>query len=473
MSFRLVSVLCSVMAAIGISVGVAGTTEVIVGDAYANGSTDGLVWNIGTSAVQMTFACRGGVFRLVSFLNKSCEPSLEYVDPKVAAAPFSLDSKSPGKPAAEADGQWTLETGSAREVPSGGRPAVRLDLTLARGEVRAKFHVLAFPGTPILRQWLEMENTGSSAVALKSPTAARFQLRGDDATSYVNSWINGVAQQNLGQQPVTAPYRQNLVTTGAWAFFPWTALHRSDGPKDGLFVALEYVGTWSLAVDHGAAGPLTLTADLPDLKAVSLQPGQRLTMPMVTMGVFRDGLDNMAASLYDWQYEYLWDYTNADYCARSRCSTWWFYSPRNLQEQFTARLAFDLSTSDAMRTLGYEVLWDDAGWSSYPGDGLPPDAYQACFQQTYEGPDFSQTQQYLQKTGMRWILWFVGFPSAGVLNNKIGAGAIFSGEPTPCRFRTWPPTKATGQMSSDFWTPIREVHSIAAPPIRSSFTGAI
>ena len=149
-------------------------------------------------------------------------------------------------------------------------------------------------------------------------------------------------------------------------------------------------------------------------------------MPWVTFGVFHDGLDNMAASLYDWQYEYLWDYTNADYHARSRCVTWWFACSRNLQEQFTARLAnLDMHTSDAMRTMGYEMLWDDAGWSSYSGDGLPPNEYGSVFHQTYEGPDFAQTQRYLQKTGMHWLLWFQGRPPAGVLDSKIGAWGDF------------------------------------------------
>ena len=398
-----------------------------VADAHARGSDGGFVWTIGTKSIQMTFDGRGGLFRLVSFLNKSCEPPLEYVDPKTAAAPFTLDSETAAKPGAQADGPWTLRAAAAREAASGGRPTVQLDVTLVRGEVLAKFHVLAFPGTSILRQWVEIENTGSRPIGLKSPMAASFRLRGDEATSYVNSWLNGMAHQNLGQQPVTASYRQNLTTTGAWQFFPWTALHRSDGPKDGLFVALEHLGTWSLAVDHEAAGPLTVTAGLPELKAFVLQPGQQLTMSIVTLGVFHDGLDNMAASLYDWQYEYLWDYTNADYYARSRCGAWWFYCSRNLQEQFTARLAnLDMSTSDAMRTMGYEMLWDDAGWSSYPGNGLPPDNYGSVFQQTYEGPDFSQTQQYLQKTGMRWLLWFgIGCPSAGVLDSKIGAWGDF------------------------------------------------
>jgi hypothetical protein len=248
-----------------------------VADAYARGSDGGFVWTIGTKLIQMTFDGRGGVFRLVGFLNKSCEPPLEYVDPKTAAAPFVLGSNSPAKPDAEADGPWRLKAAAAREAASGGRPAVQLDLTLARGEIRTKFHVLAFPGTSILRQWVEIENAGSRPIELKSPAAARFQLRGAEATSYVNSWINGMAHQNMGQQPVSAPYRKDMTTTGAYEFFPWTALHRSDGPKDGLFVALEYVGTWSLAIDHGVAGPLTVTAGLPDLKAVSLKPGQRLT----------------------------------------------------------------------------------------------------------------------------------------------------------------------------------------------------
>ena len=71
-----------------------------------------------------------------------------------------------------------------------------------------------------------------------------------------------------------------------------------------------------------------------------------------------------------------------------------------------------MQTSDAMRTMGYEVLWDDAGWSSYPGNGLPPKDYGSVFVQTYEGPDFSQTQQYLQKAGMQLAL-VVRRPSAG------------------------------------------------------------
>ena len=41
-----------------------------------------------------------------------------------------------------------------------------------RKDILARFHVLAFPGTPILRQWVELENAGALPLALKSAAAA-------------------------------------------------------------------------------------------------------------------------------------------------------------------------------------------------------------------------------------------------------------------------------------------------------------
>lgn len=420
MKFRYLIRQYVVVAALAISIGIAEANELTIGDAYARSRDESLLWTIGTKSIEMTFDGREGMFRLISFLNKSCEPPLEYVDAQTPVAPFSLDSDSP----------WTLKTGVARQVASGGRPAVQLDVALARGDIHAQFHVLAFPGTSILRQWVEIENAGSQQFELKSPLAACLQLRGDGGSSYVNSWMGGghaaPDQGKLFQTPVAPPYHNNLVGTASVSLVPWMSLHRTAGAKDGFFVALEYLGTWSLTVDHEAAGPLTVAAGVPELKSSVLQPGQRLEMPRVTLGVFSDGLDNMAVSLYDWQYQYLWDYTNADYYARCRCAVWWFYCSQNLQEQFTARLAnLDMNTSDTMRAMGYEMLWDDAGWSSYRGEGMPPNEYGSVFSQTYEGPDFSLTQQYLKKTGMRWLLWFAGRPSAGVLDSKIGAWGDF------------------------------------------------
>ena len=183
MNFRFVSMLCTAITGLNILVGTVGATEVVIGDSYARGGDNGLVWTIGTKSIEMTFDGHDGVFRLVSFLNKSCESPLQYVNEKTAAAPFVLDAESFIKGAAEDASQWMLKTGDVRQVATGGRPAVQLDIMLTRGDILAQFHVLTFPGTSILRQWVEIENTGSLPVGLNSPAAARFQLRSDEATS--------------------------------------------------------------------------------------------------------------------------------------------------------------------------------------------------------------------------------------------------------------------------------------------------
>ena len=109
MNFRFVSMLCTAITGLNILVGTVGATEVVIGDSYARGGDNGLVWTIGTKSIEMTFDGHDGVFRLVSFLNKSCESPLQYVDEKTAAATFTLES------AAEADSQWLLKTGDQPE----------------------------------------------------------------------------------------------------------------------------------------------------------------------------------------------------------------------------------------------------------------------------------------------------------------------------------------------------------------------
>ena len=287
--FRPTSIVCllaglSAFATVALADGKGSKAAAKVGDAYARGSDGGFVWTIGTKSIQMTFDGRGGVFRLVSFLNKSCDPPLEYVDAKTAAAPFALDSESFGKkrtgakPAAEADSQWTLKTGAARQVASGGRPAVQLDVTLTRGDILAQFHVLAFPGTSILRQWVEIENAGSQPVVLKSPASACLQLRGDEATSYVNSWmIGGYAaadQGKMDQTPITSPYNHKL----DWHWNRRTSCRgwpciEATGPKTACSSPWNTWarGRWQSTMRP--AGPLTATAGIPELKIVRSPTG--------------------------------------------------------------------------------------------------------------------------------------------------------------------------------------------------------
>jgi hypothetical protein len=158
-------------------------------------------------------------------------------------------------------------------------------------------------------------------------------------------------------------------------------------------------------------------------------------LPAVTLGAFAGTLDDMGVRSYDWQYRYLWDYTNMDYYARPKWAVPWFYCARNLQEQFAERLACLDMHSDLMRGIGFEMLWDDAGWSAF--DGVPPDKYGSVFTSTYEGPDFRQTLRYLEKMDMRWLAWFARRPSPGVMAGKVGSWGDFEWRTDAVSFPDW------------------------------------
>jgi len=168
-------------------------------------------------------------------------------------------------------------------------------------------------------------------------------------------------------------------------------------------------------------GEAFFTSGTDDLSGYELKPGQAVGLPLVTFGVFGDTLDNMAEQLYRWQYEYMWDFTNNEYYAKTKYATSWVFCSRNLQEQFTARLGWlDMDSLDLLRSLGIDMLWDDAGWAKYPGWPIE-DSYSTVFVGSYDGPDFAQTQRYLQKMGMKWLLWMAGRPTPGVMDTKVGS----------------------------------------------------
>lgn len=411
MKLRALLQLCAAAIVLTISAGVAEANELTVGDAYARSSDDGLTWTIGSKSTQMTFDGRGDEFRLVSFLNKSCKPPLEYVDVKAAVSPFALL-------AVEANSQWTLKTGAARQVSSGGRPAVQLDVTLIRENILAQFHVLAFPGTSILRQWCEIENTGTRPLALKD-FAWSIPVQGGNGL-LTDRWI-GDGKSSASHSPmaiaeITKTYHRRMDGQKTSLNVPWVALHRTAGDRDGWFMMLEYLGAWRVGVDRDAGGAIAMSAAVTDLGSTILTHGERLPFPTLTLGVFKNNLDDMAEKVYGWQYEYLWDYTNDDWYARMLfCGSDYYDKAVNSQENFAGRIGWlDMDTADLMRSLGAEVLWDDAGWAV--GD---------VWSGGREGPDFSVTQRYLAKMGMKWALWNLGRPSRGIMDSKVGAWGSF------------------------------------------------
>ena len=319
---------------------------------------------------------------------------------------------------------WTLQKGTARQINAGGRPAARLDLTLTRESLRAQLHVVAYPGTSVMRQWLDFENTGKSTQTLQSPTPFSMALNGQDLTSMTRHILyGGTSRPNQGvlsSTSITLPYHQALLGEKTDNYVSWMALQHKTGSQDGWYLALDYLGTWLMSLDNEAQKAALFTVAMPTLANYSLTPGERLELPLITLGVFQKDLEDMGQRVYDWQYEYMWDFTNPDFYAQTKWGPAWFPCTRNLQEQFTARLAKLDMDADLMRTVGYTLLWDDAGWSKYPTWPVP-DNYGSVFKPTHEGPDFSQTLDYLRKMDMKWLAWFGAPPQEGIMNSKAGA----------------------------------------------------
>ncbi|MGD0113866.1 MAG: malectin domain-containing carbohydrate-binding protein, partial [Armatimonadota bacterium] len=280
------------------------------------------------------------------------------------------------------------------------------------------------PGTSVLRLWVELESVSGEPVG---PSHIPFSLRLIDAAPLTQYWmIGGNSAEDQGMMKsasIGAPYHQEIAGWSTCAFMPWMAFQRSSPSGDGWFLALEYLVNWRMVVERGASGPVTVSSAIPDLAAVRIKPGERIALPTVTIGAFSGDLDDMAARVYDWQYEYLWNYTNMDFYARPKWAVPWTFCAQNLQEQFGERLAYLDMDADLARAVGFEMLWDDAGWSAFPG--WPDDNYHTVFDSTYEGPDFSQTLRYLRKSGMNWLAWFTKRPPSGVMDTKVGSWGNF------------------------------------------------
>ena len=323
------------------------------------------------------------------------------------------------KPAQPEQKPWDLVRGTAHKVGAGGRPAVQLDLELKHEALRVVYHVLAYPGTALLQQWADLENTGGAPLSLKGyKDILSLKLSpGDDGPLTAYWMIGGNSQPDQGKmhaEQVGASYHRGIASAATGSFVPWIALHRTGA--DGLFVALDFIGQWRLGLDREPGEPMVLSARLPEMASKTLAPGQHLRLPTIRLGVFHRDLDDMAARLYNWQYEYLWDYTHDDWFALMEWTTACWYGATNLQEQFAGRLAYsDMDWADYLRESGMEVIWDDAGWSANPDIWFG----------NREGPDYAQTARYLAKGGMKRALWFPGDPTAGIMDTKVGSWGDF------------------------------------------------
>lgn len=384
-------------------------------------------WNISVQGISITYSFDEKNGLIMDIDNMAGERPVHYSHPDNCILPIDNDALSSHL---RINTAWVLESAGMTQGEYGGKPVARLDIIISTLNIRLYLHVVAFPDTSIIRHWFDIENTSvsKSIECAIRPFGLKYTID-DYRDTYRCYWLTGgKPEYNHGlmrSEPLglSSNVDMKISSKQHYDYVPVLMLLRENSPYDGFMAALDYCGDWNLEIVKHKRDPVSFAFRLDNGKPLILEPEELFELPVVTLATYKESLDHLMKAVYDWQYTYMFDYTNNDYYARTRGIVPWVFNSRNLHEQFAFRLAGLDMQAVQLQEAGYEILWDDAGWSAYPG--WPPDSYQSVFENNYEGPDFRQSRRFFKKCGIGWLLWFAGKPSIGLLESKEGSWGAY------------------------------------------------
>jgi len=213
-------------------------------------------------------------------------------------------------------------------------------MDLARGDLIVHLRVIAYPARPF-SAGIELENAGASPTTADA-TPFTIPIALDDSAPFLHHWMVGGNSAGRSRHDALRrrqPADEQVVAARATHdFMPWTpftatASQRWLLPRPRVPRQLEPRGRSPRrrsASHHRRPSPTSPPSPSPRRSPhPSARHPRRLRRHPRRHGV----------RSYDWQYRYLWDYTNADYYARTKWAVPWTYCAQNLQEQFAERLA--------------------------------------------------------------------------------------------------------------------------------------
>jgi hypothetical protein len=373
-------------------------------DAYVRREAD--AWVFGTALVERRVSLANGQLSLTSLRNKAS--NREYQDSKTPPAEIKLlvDGQNVGEPG----WQWKLR---GDHTALGAQGEIELDIEVESASLIATKHYVIYPGTSIIREWLTLKNSSAKSIQIAQVsflnTRVLTTMAQDLQFNYLTGGGNYNASQMLKSEPVKADY-QRVIDSNAGiqpisysGYLPLIFLHN---PKinEGVAIGWDYLGHWRFEIGNQLDMRLELAGYQKDLA-----PGEQIETPKAFIAPFSGGVDELGNQLLDWQYQYLWDFTNPDYFAKTRWAVDWpdpwvgeGGSPS--ADNWGRRLALDLRYVDLLRETGTDILWDDAGWYDKWG--------------SWTAPDWKRTNDYLRKHDMKWVLWYPTFLATS--ESKVG-----------------------------------------------------
>ncbi len=267
---------------------------------------------------------------------------------------------------------------------------------------------MIYPGTGIVRQWIAIRNTSQKAVRISdlSLLNAGFSLGDPDQCEfgYLSGGGNFNGSQLLKIEPMQSGYRKTLdsnagVQTGNYSAYLPLVLLRNIRLDEYVAIGWDYIGHWSVLASSETTGQVDMRLLVAGYDGV-LEPGASIETPKAFVAAFAGNLDAAGNQILDWQYRYLWDFTNPDYFGKTRWAVdwpnpWVGNGGTPCADNWGRRLSLDLRYADLLRAAGGDILWDDAGWYDKWGN--------------WYGPDWRLTTDYLKKYGMGWVLWQPSF----------------------------------------------------------------
>lgn len=369
------------------------------GDGYIR--REGNEWTIGTVSVERKIRFDEGRLELVSLRNKVT--GLEYRNAEIDCSDirFMANNEAVGGPA----WHWQLGSEHAKQASQG---ELQLDIDLESPGIRATKHYVVYPGTPVIREWLTMQNLSDRPIHIShldffhehflSSTIHGAQF------NYLTGGGNYNGSQLLKTEPMGPTYQRTLDSNGGAqpgnysSFLPLVFLldRRTD---EGIAVGWDYLGHWRFTIGDQAGSSIDMALEVAGFEK-DLEPGASIETPKAFAATFSGGVDALGNQLLDWQYAYMWEFTNPDYFAKTRWAVdwpdpWVGEGGTPSADNWGRRLALDLRYIDLMRETGTDILWDDAGWYDKWG--------------TWNSPDWKRTTDYLRKYGMKWVLWYPTF----------------------------------------------------------------
>jgi hypothetical protein len=365
------------------------------GDAYIRGGGD--EWTMGNSLVERKVRVVAGEFLSTSLRNKKSGSDYHNAAKEINLVVSDLDHKPVSQ-------HWTL---IQNHVSRGAQGELQLDLKLKSESLTVTKHYIVYPGSPVIREWLNLANTSRSSIRIGNVGFLGMDLlrspSGKSEFYYVTGGGNYNGSQLLKSEPAHESFRHfidsndGIQTTGYSGYLP-LVFFRNESTHDGVAAGWDYLGHWDLDA-NAANGRLALQLRLAGYEK-NLAPGEEMETPKAFVAAFSGGVDELGNQLLDWQYRYLWDFTNPDYFAKTRWAVdwpgaWVGYGGTPSADNWGRRLALDFRYIDLLRETGTDLLWDDAGWYDKWG--------------SWKGPDWKRTTDYLRKHDMKWVLWLPTF----------------------------------------------------------------